>query len=29
VTGWLVMAAWTAILGTLAVLAFRRDTKRV
>jgi len=29
VTGWLVMAGWTVVLGTLAVLAFRRDTKRV
>jgi ABC-2 type transport system permease protein len=28
-TGWLVVAGWTAVLGALAVLAYRRDTKRV
>ncbi len=27
--GWLVMAAWTAVLTVLAVRAFRRDTERV
>ncbi|HEX3317955.1 MAG TPA: ABC transporter permease [Solirubrobacteraceae bacterium] len=29
VTGWLVMAGWTVVLGALALLAYRRDTKRV
>jgi ABC-2 type transport system permease protein len=29
VTGWLVMAGWTVVLGGLALLAYRRDTKRV
>jgi ABC-2 type transport system permease protein len=28
-TGWLVMAAWTVILGGLAAYAYRRDTGRV
>jgi ABC-2 type transport system permease protein len=28
-TGWLVIAAWTLVLGALAVLAYRRDTRRV
>jgi ABC-2 type transport system permease protein len=29
VTGWLVMAGWTVVLTTLALLAYRRDTQRV
>lgn len=29
VTGWLVMTGWTVVLGTLAIFAYQRDTKRV
>lgn len=28
-TGWIVMGAWTVVLGGLAILAYQRDTKRV
>jgi ABC-2 type transport system permease protein len=28
-TGWLVMAAWSVVLGALAARAYRRDTGRV
>jgi ABC-2 type transport system permease protein len=28
-TGWIVIAAWTVVLGVLARVAYRRDTKRV
>lgn len=27
--GWLVIATWTVVLAPLAILAYRRDTKRV
>jgi ABC-2 type transport system permease protein len=27
--GWLIMGAWTVVLGGLAILAYQRDTKRV
>ena len=29
VTGWLVVAAWTVVLGAFAIWAYQRDTKRV
>ena len=29
VTGWLVVAGWTVVLGAFAIWAYQRDTKRV